>query len=261
MKKNKNFATWTGMSKEQRDKLNVLQKSRKISINSNLKKIEPDNDCKIIVIHGSNLGSNIGLRLSQQSLDNLYLTPLIQQILVGILLGDANIRKVGKNGNPHIQYNQGFIHLEHILYLSYFLSPILTHFPSLVQQRDLSTYLHLHTRAFSSLVPLYELFIKDGVKQISPLIVNWLTPISLAFWAMDDGSSTPEGFYLNTHSFSYECGAQIILQRALLYKFGLECNIHKHGKHFKLYIKAKSKFLFVSLVKPYFSPFFLYKLN
>ena len=78
MKKNKNFATWTGMSKEQRDKLNVLQKSRKISINSNLKKIEPDNDCKIIVIHGSNLGSNIVLRLSQQSLDNLYLTPLIQ---------------------------------------------------------------------------------------------------------------------------------------------------------------------------------------
>ena len=88
---------------------------------------------------------------------------------------------MGKNGNPHIQYNQGFIHLEHILYLSYLLSPILTHFPSLVQQRDLSTYLHLHTRALSSLVPLYELFIKNGVKQVSPLIVNWLTPISLAF--------------------------------------------------------------------------------
>ena len=76
---------------------------------------------------------------------------------------------------------------------------------------------------------------------------------------MDDGSSTPEGFYLNTHSFSYE--EQIILQKALLYKFGLECNIHKHGKQFKLYIKAKSKPLFISLVKPYFSSFFLYKLN
>ena len=169
------------MSKETRDKLNILQKSRIISISSKLKKILPNNDCKLIVIYGSNLGSNIGLRLNQQSLDNLYLTPLIQEILVGILLGDANIRKVGENGKPHIQYNQGFIHLNHILYLSNLLSPILTHYPSLVQQRDLSTYLHLHTRAFSSLVPLYELFIKDGVKQISPLIVNWLTPISLAF--------------------------------------------------------------------------------
>jgi LAGLIDADG DNA endonuclease family len=255
MKNNKNFATWTGMSKEVRDKLNVLQKSRIISINSTkLKKIEPNNECKLIAIYGSNLGSNIGLRLSQQSLDNLYLTPLIQQILVGILLGDANIRKVGENGKPHIQYNQGFIHLNHILYLSYLLSPILTHYPTLVQQRDLSTYLHLHTRALSSLIPLYELFIRNGVKKISPSIVNWLTPISLAFWAMDDGSSTPEGFYLNTHSFSYE--EQIILQKALLYKFGLECNIHKHGKQFKLYIKAKSKLLFINLVKPYFSPFF-----
>ena len=169
------------MSKEQREKLNILQKSRIISIKSKLKKIESNNDCKLIAIYGSNLGSNIGLRLSQQSLNDLYLTPLIQQILVGILLGDANIRIVGKNGKPHIQYNQGFIHLDHILYLSYLLSPILTHFPSLVQQRDLSTYLHLHTRALSSLIPLYELFIENGVKKISPLIVNWLTLISLAF--------------------------------------------------------------------------------
>lgn len=72
MKNNKNFATWTGMSKEVRDKLNVLQKSRIISINysTKLKKIEPNNECKLIAIYGSNLGSNIGLRLSQQSLDN-----------------------------------------------------------------------------------------------------------------------------------------------------------------------------------------------
>jgi hypothetical protein len=169
------------MSKAERDKLNILQKSRIITKNIKLKKIEPNNDCKLIAIYGSNLGSNIGLRLSQKSLDNLYLTPFIQQILAGILLGDANIRIVGTNGKPHIQYNQGFIHLEHILYLSYLLSPILTHFPSLVQQRDLSTYLHLHTRALSSLIPLYDLFIENGVKKISPLIVDWLTPISLAF--------------------------------------------------------------------------------
>ena len=83
------------------------------------------------------------------------------------------------------------------------------------------------------------------------------------------GSSTPEGFYLNTHSFSptppYKGKGkgeeQIILQKALFYKFGLECNIHKHGKQFKLYVKAKSKPLFISLIKPYFSSFFLYKLS
>lgn len=53
MKNNKNYATWTGMSKESRDKFNVLQKSRIISINSTkLKKIEPNNDCKSITVQG-----------------------------------------------------------------------------------------------------------------------------------------------------------------------------------------------------------------
>ena len=64
------------MSKETRDKLNILQKSRIIPINSlqnkKLRKIEPNNDCKSVVVHGLNLGSNIGLRLSKKSL-NLYL--------------------------------------------------------------------------------------------------------------------------------------------------------------------------------------------
>ena len=28
-------------------------------------------------------------------------------VLVGLILGDANIRRPGKNGNPQIQFNQG----------------------------------------------------------------------------------------------------------------------------------------------------------
>jgi hypothetical protein len=82
------------------------------------------------------------------------------------------------------------------------LSLILTNYPSLIQQRDLSFYLHLHSRCLLCLNPLYDLFINNGVKSISPFLKNWITPVSLSYWAMDDGSSTPEGFYFNTHSFS-----------------------------------------------------------
>ena len=38
-------------------------------------------------------------------------------VLVGLILGDANIRRPGKNGNPHIQFNQGFVHLEYVLFV------------------------------------------------------------------------------------------------------------------------------------------------
>ncbi len=63
-------------------------------------------------------------------------------------------------------------------------------------------------------------------------------PVSLTIWAMVDGSLTPHGFYLNTHSFSYQ--EQLILQAALLDNFGIVCNIHKHKSQYKWYIRAQS---------------------
>ena len=172
------------MSKEQREKSNILQKSRIISINSKLKKIEPNNDCKLIAIYGSNLGSNIGLRLSQQSLDDLYLTPLIQQILVGILLGDANIRIVGKNGKPHIQYNQGFIHLSYSLFINIELQSLCSHLPLLIRKKDGSFSLTLYTRCLNCLNPIYDNFIdntyKTPKKKIPKNLEEYLTPYVLA---------------------------------------------------------------------------------
>lgn len=142
-------------------------------------------------MYGKYLGSNIGYKLDTYSLTNIYLTSLIKQILVGLLLGDGNIRKPTPNSNPQIQYNQGFVHLNHMLIMFFLLSSIVTHLPSLVQRRDLTVYLHLDTRCLACLIPLYELFIVEGKKRIPVTISNWLTPVSLAFWAMDDGSSTP----------------------------------------------------------------------
>lgn len=170
-------------------------------------------------------------------------------------MGDANIRRPWKNGNPQLQYNQGFVNLNYILHISQILSPILPHLPSLIQQRDLSLYLHIHSRCLSCLNPLYNLFIKNGIKTISPSLIDWITPVSLAYWSMDDGSRTPEGFYLNTHSFSYE--EQIILKDILFTKFNILCNIHKHKNKYKLYIRAKSMDIFKQLVKPYYISFLL----
>lgn len=155
------------MSKEDRLKLNVLAKGRTIPTGSTaLAKITPNNDCKSIVVHGTNLGSNIGYKFDSNMLNTLFITPYLTQVLVGMLLGDANIRKPGKNGQPQIQYNQGFVHLNHILHIFFLLSPILTHLPSLVQRRDSTLYLHLHTRCLACLSPLYDLFLANGKKRI-----------------------------------------------------------------------------------------------
>lgn len=161
------------MSKLERSKFYVLPKSKTVfSGPKNLKRIIPNDNCTSIVKYGDFLGSNIGMKLTNFDLKGLYLDPIIKQILVGILLGDGNIRRPSKNGQPQIQYNQGFVHLKYILFLSSFLYPILVHCPSLIQRRDLSFYLHIHTRCMDCLNPLFNLFIKNGVKTISPELIN-----------------------------------------------------------------------------------------
>lgn len=68
-------------------------------------------------------------------------------------------------GGQGLQYNKSFVHLNHILHIFFILSPILSHLPSLVQRRDLSIFLHLHTRCLACLIPLYDLFIVNGKKK------------------------------------------------------------------------------------------------
>jgi len=68
-----------------------------------------------LAAYGSSIGSTIGLKLSAPIRASLFLTAVLEQILVGILLGDASIRTPRINGHPGIAHVQGFIHLEYVL--------------------------------------------------------------------------------------------------------------------------------------------------
>lgn len=82
------------MSKTDRSNQNIYPKSRVIRLCSNtLTKIKSDVNCKSIVLHGSCQGSILGLRLSQTNLNNIFLTKEQQEIIIGIMLGDAYIQK------------------------------------------------------------------------------------------------------------------------------------------------------------------------
>lgn len=61
--------------------------------------------------------------------------------------------------------------------------------------------IQFYTRSLPALLDFYYMFYLDGVKRKPSNLEDVPTPIGLAFWAMDDGSSNKYGFYLNTHSF------------------------------------------------------------
>jgi hypothetical protein len=96
------------------------------------------------------------------------------------------------------------------------------------------------------------------VKGISPELIQYLDPIALAYWAMDDGASAQSGFYLHTKGFTF---AEVYLLAGMLhYTFDLHCTVQNHKGMPVIHITARSMPLFVSIVQPHFHKSMYYKL-
>jgi len=55
-----------------------------------------------------------------------------------------------------------------------------------------------------------------------------LTPLSLAYWEMDDGCKHNSGFHLCTDSYTFE-EVQLLI-KVLQSNFDLNCTLNKRGK-------------------------------
>jgi hypothetical protein len=103
------------MTRAQREAFYTLPKARTIPLlRVKLQSIPVNTTCQALVPHGTNLGTTMGYKLTKFELQSLMLTPILEQILVGILLGDGSIRRPNP-GNPIVLFKQGFLHLEYIL--------------------------------------------------------------------------------------------------------------------------------------------------
>jgi len=116
--------------------------------------------------------------------------------------------------------------------------------------------------AWTSSLPCFnkfrELFYDKAGKKIVPIsLYDIITPRSLAYWVMDDGYKSSNGFYLCTESYTLEENETLCF--ILKNKFSLECSIHKHTNGHRLYINKKSKDILLFLIKPYLISHFYYK--
>lgn len=109
---------------------------------------------------------------------------------------------------------------------------------------------------FSSLVWIYDSFYckVDGriVKKVPDWIEEYITPIGLAHWIMQDGSrQNKQGIYIATHSFTYEeC---LFLSQILYRKYKLKSTVVKTGfkNQWRISIWKESMPTLVSIIKPY----------
>lgn len=199
----------------------------------------------------------------------------VLDIIVCGMLGDFWADKIPGKSIDSIRFNieqsisnTAYIHYLTLLFynLGYCARPL----PTLVEKSDIIIENRFNYRltlfTFTSFIWIYDSYYKtvNGVtkKSVPFFISDYLSPIGLAHWIMQDGSfQKGQGISIATNSFTYdEC---LFLARILTQKYNLKTSVVKTGipNQWRISIWKESMPLLREIVKSYFIPEMEYKLG
>ena len=188
----------------------------------------------------------------------LTLSKDLEEILIGLMLGDLFAEKLKPNSNTRLQpgfkqpgsnKNKEYIHHLYSLFKDYCGSEpkITSSFDNRSNKQSYNISIKFWTFSLPCFNKFRDIFYRDGVKYIPSNLEDLIT--ALAYWAMDDGYKFGNGFYFCTESYSFD--DNIKLKDILKNKFNLDSGVHKHTNGFRLYIFSSSKDNLISLIKPF----------
>lgn len=127
-------------------------------------------------------------------------------------------------------------------------------------------FYRIRTYSFSSFNWIHHSFYPEGIKVIPSNLANYLTPLALAIWIMDNGTINGGVMRQCTHGFTKSDVEY--LGQILLNKYGQITTLHcqnsikdQYSVPMVLYISAKSMPLLSQIVKPYMHHSMYYKLS
>nr|AUN28142.1 hypothetical protein [Malassezia pachydermatis] len=121
--------------------------------------------------------------------------------------------------------------------------------------------IRFHTFTYQSFNDIYNLWYSNHVKRVPTNIKDYLTPLALAIWVMDDGARVGKSLKFCTNSFSYEdC---LYLSQILSKLYDIKTSIHNAGKEnqYVIYILKESMPTLRSIVKKHMVSSMLYKIQ
>ena len=222
------------------------------------------------IIKGEEPGS-IKKRLSKLERDAFKLDPESKegQILIGLLLGDGwLIRNKSKSCtlyNTRFCFSQSVVNTDYFMFVYNIFKPYcqgpyyqFNRFSKLTG--PFSGY-QFNTLVFPCINFYYDLFYRQGKKQIPLNIIDYLTPVGLAFWISDDGTFHNRDHILTlcTDSFS-ESGVDLLID-VLTKKFELKCRKERKNTSFRIVIVKSSMDKLRSLVLKHMDSSMHYKLG
>ena len=190
-------------------------------------------------------------------------------VIIGSLLGDGYANKRSGEG-VRICYRQSIKHKEYLFWLyTFFFNRGYTsnlqprQYTKTIKSKEGKVYYgyEFNTFTFRSFSLIHKMFYKNGKKVIPLNIYEYLTPLALAVWIMDDGCWVSSGVRIATNSFKLE--EVEILNNVLKSKYNLETTIQNIWlqNQYSIYIKKESVNNLRNIVGPYIHSSMLYKLG
>jgi hypothetical protein len=208
--------------------------------------------------------SGVRSRQIEEYKQQLALTPLQQEMLVGLLLGDACFETQNRGRTYRLKIEHSIAQAQYVQHLYEAFREWVLGKPQIKSQRIAGkTYqkVWFNTVSHSAFRFYAQQFYRNGKKVVPKLIHRLLTARGLAYWFMDDGSiksRQSKGVLFNTQGFSEPDVARLI--GVLQEKFGLQAKRRRQPEGQQIYISGRSYERFRALVEPYLIPQMRYKL-
>nr|YP_009663703.1 hypothetical protein [Dactylella tenuis]QCW06841.1 hypothetical protein [Dactylella tenuis] len=195
------------------------------------------------------------------------LSPNIVSIIFGSLLGNADAKQNKIDNGTRITFFQEGIVVKYLLWLHNQLatagycnsdSPKIT--TKLGKHGKVVKIVRFSSWTFRGFNWIYDLWYINDKKRVPQFIQEYLTPLALAVWIMDNGYKSHGGLKLLTYSFSYlDCK---LLAQTLHSKFKLRTIIKSIGKSNKylIYINKESMPYLNNVLCKYIIPSMRYKI-
>jgi ubiquinol-cytochrome c reductase cytochrome b subunit len=192
---------------------------------------------------------------------------IILDIIFGSLLGDGHAERRIKGNGTRVTFYQEGVHVSYLLWLHSLFSELgycNSNVPEIQTRLGskgiVRKIIRFRTWTFSSFNWIHDLWYINGIKVIPKNIGDFLTPLALAIWIMDDGGKVNQGLKLSTNSYTYsEC---LFLVKVLSDNFNLKASVQSTGvsDQYQIYIWKESMPLLREIVLPYVHSSMKYKL-
>jgi len=188
-------------------------------------------------------------------------------IIFGSLLGDGHSEKRLLGVGTRFNFYQEASHVNYLIFLHKLFSelgycnsklPVIT--TKLGSKGKIRKIAKFSTWTYSNFNWIYELWYDKKMKHVPKCIDQYLTPLTLAIWIMNNGFKVNKSLKFCTNSFSYnDC---LLLIKALNNNFNIKASIQSAGKKDKylIYIWKESMTDLINIVSPNIIPEMKYKL-